>query len=53
MQALAVVELFDVFHDCLPGLGLIMELPMPHQFTFRELKKLSTGALSSSANYTN
>ena len=32
MQALAVLELIDVLHDGLPGLGLIAELPLLHQF---------------------
>ena len=32
VQALAVLELIDVLHDGLPGLGLIAELPLLHQF---------------------
>jgi len=46
MQALTGIEPLDIFHNRLPGFGLIAELPMPHEFVLPELKKLSTGALS-------
>jgi hypothetical protein len=29
---MAVIEALDILHDSMAGLGLILKLPMPHEF---------------------